>query len=182
MDSLPIENSEADQSDVVAFQEAFADTDFHLLEPVNPDVNYSFEVMLADAYTLELRADKWWFGPDGEVEGTGLTLNTYALEDNEVQRVTAHEEAMLEREDLLRTHAKEGLEGAMQLAEEMAVANGYLDADRDDPRLFTEGPQDAFLSQREQAELAAQQLTGPSLDLEDTTPGYESAPGLTLDF
>src|SRR5512141_2712036 len=76
------------------FRQAFADSDFHLLEPLHPVVNYSFEVLPADPWTLELRADKWWLGEHGHVESDTLTLNTYALEDDEVQRETMREEAL----------------------------------------------------------------------------------------
>jgi hypothetical protein len=37
-------NEQRDDPRIVQFREAFAGTDFHLLEPLHPDVNYSFEV------------------------------------------------------------------------------------------------------------------------------------------
>src|SRR5207244_7708527 len=110
-------DAHTDDPRIGQFREAFAGTDFHLLEPLHPDVNYSFEVTPADPYTLELRADKWWFGENGRVENNTLTLNTYEIEENEVQRETVREEAMMEREELLRIHQMQGLEAAMRKAE-----------------------------------------------------------------
>jgi hypothetical protein len=45
---------------------------------------------------------------------------------------------------------------AMQRAEKLAVQNGFLDAKRDDPRLFTEGPEDPFATLRELEQERAQ--------------------------
>lgn len=164
-------DAQGDDPGVTQFREAFAGTDFHLLEPLHPDVNYSFEVMPADPYTLELRADKWWPGEGGRVENSTLTLNAYPLEADEVQRETVREEALMEREELLRIHAAQGLETAMQKAEDIAIDNDYLDEERDDPRLFTDGPVDLFLTQREQEESLASLLDEPPIDLEDTALG-----------
>jgi hypothetical protein len=97
-------------------------------------------------------------------------LNTYDLEQDEVQRETVREEAMMEREDLLRIYDTQGLEAAMHQAEDLAIDNEHLDEDRDDPRLFTEGPQDRFLSQREQTVEVNDWLEEPPSDLEDTAP------------
>jgi hypothetical protein len=164
-------DAQRDDPGVTQFREAFAGTDFHLLEPLHPDVNYSFEVMPADPYTLELRADKWWLGDGGRVENSTLTLNAYELEQDEIQRETVREEALMEREDLLRIHAEQGLEAAMQKAEDIAIDNGHLDEDRDDPRLFTEGPADRFLAQREEPIDLDDLLEEPPIDLEDTDLG-----------
>jgi hypothetical protein len=162
--------SEGD-SPVSQFRQAFAGSDFHLLEPLYPAVNYSFEVMPADPWTLELRADKWWLGENGRVENDTLTLNTYDLENDEVQRETVREEALMEREELLRIHAAQGLEAAMQKAEDIAIDNEQLDEDRDDPRLFTAGPVDPFHTQREQEIILANLFDEPPIDLEDTALG-----------
>src|SRR5260221_8887337 len=161
-------DAHTDDPGVTQFREAFAHTDFHLLEPLHPQVNYSFEVMPADPYTLELRADKWWLGEGGRVENSTLTLNAYPLEADEVQRETVREEALMEREDLLRIDAAQGLEAAMQKAEDIAIDNDHLDEERDDLRLFTEGPEDRFLTQREQEEALGSLLDEPPIDLEDT--------------
>src|SRR5258708_4016249 len=161
-------DAQRDDPGVTQFREAFAHTDFHLLEPLHPDVNYSFEVLPADPYTLELRADKWWLGEGGRVENSTLTLNAYSLEEGEVQREISHEEASMEREELLRTYAAQGLEAAMQKAEDIAIDNGFLDEQRDDSRLFTDGPEDRFLTQHEQEEAFRNPLDYPPIDLEDT--------------
>jgi hypothetical protein len=152
-------DAHTDDPRIGQFREAFAGTDFHLLEPLHPDVNYSFEVMPADPYTLELRADKWWLGENGR------------MEQDEVQRETVREEALMEREDLLRIYAVQGLETAMQKAEDIAIDNGQLDEDRADPRLFTEGPADRFLAQGEVALDLDDLLEEPPIDLQDTDLG-----------
>jgi hypothetical protein len=77
----------------------------------------------------------------------------------------------MEREELLRIHTAQGLEAAMQKAEDIAIDNGQLDEDRDDPRLFTEGPEDRFLTQNEQAVAPSDLLDEPPIDLEDTALG-----------
>ena len=164
------------------FRETFAGTAFHLLEPLHPDVNYSFEVMPADPHTLELRADKWWFGENGRVENSTLTLNDYALAQDESQREIVRDEALLAREGLLRVYASQGLEAAMQKAEDIAIDNGQLDEDRADPRLFTEGPEDRFLTQSEQAvalsdlpdELPVALEDSAEIDLWELDDGYET--------
>src|SRR5436305_14237045 len=121
--------------------------------------------MPADPYTLELRADEWWLGEGGRVENSTLALNTYDLEQDEVQRETVREEALMEREDLLRIHAAQGLEAAMQKAEDIAIDNDHLDEDRDDPHLFTEGPEDRFHTKREQTADLTNLLNEPHIDL-----------------
>ncbi|SRR5258707_7959422 len=164
-------DAQRDAPGITQFRDAFAGTDFHLLEPLHPEVNYSFEVKPADPYTLELRADKWWLGEGGRLENSTLTLNTYDLEQDEVQRETVREEALMEREDLLRIHAIQGLEDAMHKTEDIAIDNDHLDEDRDDPGLFTEGPEDRFLAQHEQEAALASLLDEPPIDLEDTDLG-----------
>ncbi|MBK8138291.1 MAG: hypothetical protein IPK52_21170 [Chloroflexi bacterium] len=62
----------------------------------------------------------------------------------------------MDREDLERTHREEGLEASMREAEAMAVANGELDMNRQDGRLFYEGPSDRFTTLRE-VELAGRE-------------------------
>jgi hypothetical protein len=160
-----------DDPRVAQFREAFAGTAFRLMEPLDPVVNYSFEALPADPYTLELRADKWWLGENGRVENSTQTLNTYDLEQDEVQREMVREEAMMEREDLLRIFSAQGLEAAMHQAEDLAIDNDHLDEDRDDLRLFTEGPPDRFLSQCEQERALGTPLDELPIDLEDTDLG-----------
>ena len=135
------------------FRERFADSPYHLLEPVDPTVNYSFEVVAADPWTLELSAGKWWIGDDGRIDNQAQTLKTYSMESYEWERETEREIAAMDREDLHRTYQESGLEAAMRQAEALAVANDELDPNRDDGRLFRQGPPDRFTTLRE-AELA----------------------------
>jgi hypothetical protein len=139
----------APETEVEAFREQFANSAYRLLEPVDPTVNYSFEVMAADPWTLELTADKWWLENNGRVGHGGQTLKTYSLESYEWEREIEREIASMDREDLHRTYQEEGLEAAMQRAEGIAVANGELDANRADGRLFKEGPPDRYTTARE---------------------------------
>ncbi len=60
--------------------------------------------------------------------------------------------ARLEREDLLRIYATQGLEAAMQKMDDIAIDNEHLDGDRNDPRPFTDGSADCFGSQRPHSE------------------------------
>jgi hypothetical protein len=48
--------------------------------------------------------------------------------------------------ELENTRARLGLEAAQRLAENWGVANGFMDPNREDPRLFTEGGPDRFTS------------------------------------
>jgi hypothetical protein len=149
------------------FRERFADSHYHLLEPVDPTVNYSFEVVAVDPWTLELAADKWWLAEDGRIGSQAQTLKTYPLESHEWEREIEREIAAMDREDLYRTYREEGLEAAMRQAAAMAAANDELDAERAGGRLFTEGPADRFTTARE-AELLgleAAPVGGPMRDI-----------------
>lgn len=129
---------------VAGFEDQFANSAYRLLEPVDPTVNYSFEVTAADPWTLELTADKWWLENDGQVGHEGQTLKTYSLESFEWERETEREVAAIDVDNLHRTYQGEGLEAAMRQAEGIAVSNHELDPHRADGRLFTEGPPDRF--------------------------------------
>jgi len=131
------------------FRDHFADSAYRLLEPVDPTVNYSFEVIAADPWTMELTADKWWLEANGQVGHEGQTLKTYSLESFEWEREIEREVAAIDVENLHRAYQDEGLEAAMRRAEGIAVANGELSADRTDGRLFTDGPPDRFATMRE---------------------------------
>ncbi len=135
------------------FRERFADSNYHLLEPIDPTINYSFEVVAADPWTLELSADKWWIGEDGHIGNQAQMLQTYSLESYEWERETEREIAAMDREDLYRIYQESGLEAAMRQAESLAVANDELNPNRADGRLFQQGPPDRFTTLRE-AELA----------------------------
>lgn len=152
------------------FRERFADSQYPLLEPIDPTVNYSFELVAADPWTLELSADKWWIGDGGHIGHQSQTLKSYSMESYEWERETEREIASIDREDLHRTYQKSGLEAAMRQAESLAVANDELDPSRADGRLFQQGPPDRFTTLRE-AELAGR----------DAAPVEESNRDITND-
>lgn len=135
------------------FREKLANSQYRLLEPVDPTVNYSFEVVAADPWTLELAADKWWIGEDGRIGNQAQTLQTYSMESYEWERETEREIASMDQEDLSRTYQESGLEAAMRQAEALAVENHELNPNRADGRLFQQGPPDRFTTLRE-AEMA----------------------------
>jgi hypothetical protein len=158
--------SEQPLDPVRQFQDAFADGQTRLLEPVDPVVNYSFDVVEPDPYTIELRANKWWIGEDGALRHDGLTVNSYSLESFEFERESEREIAAMNRDDLEQTHRGEGLEASMRKAEALAVTNGELDPHREDGRLFYEGPLDRFTTLRE-AELAGREQAEVALERDE---------------
>lgn len=139
----------APEATVEQFRERFSDSAYRLLEPVDRSVNYSFKVMAADPWTLELTADKWWLDDKGHVAHDSQALNAYSLESYEFEREIEREVAAMDREALERTYQDDGLEAAMRKAEAMAVANLELDPQRADGRLFQQGPPDRFVTLRE---------------------------------
>jgi len=138
---------------VEQFRERFSTSPHRLLEPLDPTINYSFKVMASDPWTLELNADKWWLEANGQIGHDSQALNTYSLESYEWEREIEREVAAMDREALEHIYQEDGLEAAMRKAEAMAVANLELDPNRQDGRLFREGPPDRFTTLRE-AELA----------------------------
>jgi hypothetical protein len=153
---------------LATFEKQFEQSAYRLLEPIDPTVNYSFEVMAADPWTMELTADKWWLEANGQVGHAGQTLKTYSMESYEWEREIEREVASMDRENLHRTYQEEGLEAAMQRAEGIAVANGELNADRADGRLFREGPPDRFTTGRA-AELLSLEDTAMNEPIRDIT-------------
>lgn len=135
------------------FEAAFASGEKELLQPIDDTVNYAIVVQYADAYTVELAAEKYWRGESGRLNVESVTLSTY-----EPQPENENEVAAMDRELLLHVHASEGLDSMMQEAWEMAVEGEYLDVR--DARLFREGPADRFVLR---ADLAAEWA-----DLDDT--------------
>lgn len=130
----------------VWFEATFAQSDTELLQPLDDMVNYAVVVQDADPWTLELAVEKYWKEPGGYVGVDSLALQTYDPE-------TGREQAEQEREALLEVYDQRRLEGMMHKAELTAMQNDWLDGDRADPRLFTQGPPDRF-------ETLAQQLEG----------------------
>lgn len=155
-----------------------ANSQHRLLEPVDPAVNYSFEVLAADPWTLELSANKWWLDEDGRTGNQAQTLKTYSLESYEWERDAEREIASMDREDLHRTYQESGLEAAMHQAEALAVANDELDPNRADGRLFQQGPPDRFTTLRE-TELTVLDAAPIGESSRDITHGAEKLPAVS---
>jgi hypothetical protein len=134
---------------IKVFEEQFKDSTFRLLEPIDPVVNYSFEVIAADPWTLELSADKWWLEPKGHIGHASQTLQSYPIDTFEKEYETEREIAQMDCEMLRRIHHEQGLEAVMEQAERIACANKELASDRMDGRLFQDGPTDRFVTMRE---------------------------------
>ncbi|MBI1282216.1 MAG: hypothetical protein GC179_29080 [Anaerolineaceae bacterium] len=130
------------------FEATFEQTPTELLQPVNDSVNYAVVVQGADPWTEELAVEKYWREPGGYLGMQSVTLNTYDSDDE-----YAHEQAEQARDGLLEVYDERGLEAMMHKAELMGMQNGWLDGNRADTRLFTQGPSDRF-------ETLAQQLEG----------------------
>lgn len=172
--------SDTPNAAVEPFNAHFADSMYQLLEPIDPSVNYSFEVMAADPWTEELTADKWWLDEHGRITHDSLTLATYSTDWPEFEKDAEHERAMMDREALHRTYHEEGLEAAMRQAEAIAVTQGELDQNRVDGRLFHAGPTDRFTSSRETElrKIESQRLAPAAIDItnDDTTELPEVSP------
>ncbi|MEZ4672240.1 MAG: hypothetical protein R3E39_30405 [Anaerolineae bacterium] len=132
------------------FEATFEKSDTELLQPVNDTVNYAVVVQETDPWTRELLVDKYWREPNGYLGMQSVTLDTWDAEDEK-----GREQAEQAREALLEVHDQRGLETMMHKAELTAVQNEWLDGDRVDPRLFTQGPLDRFetLAQRLEGEI-----------------------------
>ncbi len=163
-DDLPPEDG--DTPEIETFRTEFANSAYTLLEPLDSTVNYSFEVASSDPWTLELTADKWWIDDGGRIGHEGQTLKTYSLETMDWEQDWIRQGSDNDRENLLLTYQGEGLEAAMRQAEGIAVANGGLNPNRADGRLFTGGPPDRFLTLRE-AELLGQEAQPIAFETRD---------------
>jgi len=130
------------------FEATFEHSPNELLQPVNDRVNYAVVVQGADPWTEELAVEKYWKEPGGSLGMQSVTLNTYDSDDER-----GHEQALQARDELLEVYDERGLEAMMHKAELVGMQNGWLDGNRADSRLFTQGPPDRF-------ETLAQQLEG----------------------
>ena len=93
------------------------------------------------------------------------------------------EDAHLQAETAFTLQTSGDLQGAMHLVEQAGIDAGIIDPERDDPRLFTQGPSDPFTTIR-QAELAQETEINLNDDfdteaLDVDTPGY---PALYREF
>ena len=106
-----------------------------------PDPDYDFELYERDDETLELQAVKRWEADDmGYLEREAQIIENFAPHEREQAEV---------KQDVLRSlRESAGLEASMQAAEMLAGVHGHLDPERDDPRLFTDGPPDPFTTLR----------------------------------
>jgi hypothetical protein len=130
------------------FEATFEYAPNELFQPVNDHVNYAVVVQGADPWTEELAVEKYWKEPGGSLGMQSVTLNTYDSDDEH-----GHEQALQTRDELLEVYDARGLEAMMHKAELVGMQNGWMDGNRADPRLFTQGPSDRF-------ETLAQQLEG----------------------
>jgi hypothetical protein len=132
------------------FEATFEKSETELLQPVNDSVNYAVVVQQPDPWTGELAVEKYWKEPGGYLGVQSVTLDTYDPDDAQ-----GREQAEQARNVLLEVFDERGLEAMMYKAELTAVQNDWLDGDRADPRLFTQGPADRFetLAQRLEGEI-----------------------------
>jgi hypothetical protein len=130
------------------FDATFEKSQRELLGSDDDSVRYALVVQEADPWTLELAVEKYWREPNGYLGTQSVTLNTYDPD-------TGREQAESERDVLLEVREQHGLEAMMHKAELTAMHNDWLDGDRADPRLFTQGPPDRFetLAQRLEGEI-----------------------------
>ena len=110
------------------------------LPALDPRPEYYFGYGVGPSNSPSLEAVKTWM--DGaERRFDTLTVGEYGMYD----------EAALDERELEQVMDEKGIEVAMNLAERMAVAGGYLDPQRDDPRIFFEddAPPDMFMTERQ---------------------------------
>lgn len=119
------------------------------LPALNPEPEYYFGYGVGPSNLPSLEAVKTW------MQGTERQFDTVTIGE-----YGTFEEASVHERELEALMDEKGLEVAMNLAETMSVAGGYLDADRDDVRLFFEEdvPADPFTTNR-QRELAGPEYT-----------------------
>jgi len=129
------------------------------------DVKYSFDYNQFGDDALALEAHKAWREPDGTERSDFILLDLH--EGDSGGQVVERFEAEVER--LTALQQTDGLQAAMNEAERMAVANGLLDGERTDPRLFTQGPSDPFTTIRER-ELAREVGEVTEMDTEPYSP------------
>lgn len=155
------------------FEATFEQAPIELLQPLDERVNYALVLQAADPWSEELAVEKYWKEPGGYLGLQSITLNTYDPDDAQ-QRQQAEQT----RADLLAVYDERGLEALMHKAELTGMQQGWLDGNRPDPRLFTQGPVDRFetLTQRLEGEInpywntQGETLEAPVAVPEVTTP------------
>ncbi|MEL7433263.1 MAG: hypothetical protein AAFN11_04890, partial [Chloroflexota bacterium] len=104
------------------------------------DPEYYFEYDVSENDLPALYAVKTWMDGTQRHFDT-LTIGEYGM----------FESAEIDDDELLELREHEGLQAAMNLAETITVEGGYLDGNRDDPRMFfaENAPPDPFVTERE---------------------------------
>jgi hypothetical protein len=113
------------------------------MPPLQTTVDYGFEGGVDDYDVIVLEAIKSWRDGNTDHEQRVTIANYGSAPELDVDSRELH--------DLMQTG---GVEAAMNLAESIAVASGYLHDRRDDTRLFTEGPPDSFTTNAERDRIA----------------------------
>lgn len=129
------------------FESTFEENE-SLLQPLDATVNYALVLQPAEADGLELVMQKVWREDNGSIGKAFQTIQGYESDEMDTQ-------AASDRDALLDVYDQRGLQGLMNQVELQATRNGYLDAHRNDLRLFTDGPPDRFetLAQRLEHEI-----------------------------
>jgi hypothetical protein len=123
----------------------------NVTQPLDEDgsieLEYYFGYSVGPSNWPSLEAVKTW------MDGAARRFDTLTIDEYDSYDAAAFDESILET-----VLATEGVEQAMNIAERWAVDNGYLDPQRDDPRIFFEddAPDDPFITNR-QRELAEAQ-------------------------
>ena len=129
---LKVAEREAELSEVKSRESALFDA-----PSTQPEYDFRYGIGTNDHPSLEA-VKTWRVGSEQQIDT--LTLGEYGTFD----------EASVDKHELETMRDELGLESAMNLAETMAVAGEHLDPERDDPRLFTQGPLDTFQTMREE--------------------------------
>lgn len=110
------------------------------LPSLDPRPEYYFGYGIGPSNSPSLEAVKTW------MQGTERRFDTLTIAEYGM-----YEEAVVDERELETLMDEQGVEAALNLAESMAVAGGYLDPERNDPRIFFEddAPPDAFTTNRE---------------------------------
>ncbi len=140
-----------------SYGHAFPDP--HDLPALDPRPDYYFGYGIGPQERPALEAVKTWM--DGsERRFDTFTVTEYAAWDDARGDVEALEEVL----------ARQGVEAAMNRAEREAVAGGYLDTQRSDPRVFfaPDAPPDPFTTNRER------ELAGPEYSVGAVSASGES--------
>lgn len=129
------------------------------LPALDPRPEYYFGYGVGPNNEPSLEAVKTWMH-GSERRFDTLTVGEYGMYD----------EAAVDERELEALLNEKGVEAAMNMAETMAEAGGYLDPNRDDPRIFFEddAPDDPFTTNRER------ELAGPQYSVGAASANGES--------